>query len=288
MRIRTIKPEFFTHEALFEAELEFRLPLRIAFVGLWCCADREGRFKWEPRRLGVQILPYDQCDFSRVLDALLTRGFIVKYASDLGQFGCIPSFLKHQVINNRERASDLPNSLDCIEIDASTTREPRDDHASKAEGKGRERNMEGNMEGKEPSSADADESDFFSQAEITPKKETVSSEGINFACWFRDTLPEKTNMPDKWEKSFAQTYDDLVRLDGRNDAEIKRVCQWARNDSFWSSNFQSPAKLRKRNKDGIQYYDVFLEKAHQVKRAVQKGTIENIQLKILNGPDKNV
>ena len=87
MRIRTIKPEFFTHEALFEAELEFGLPLRIAFVGLWCCADREGRFKWEPRRLGVQILPYDQCDFSRVLDALLTRGFIVKYACDLGQFG---------------------------------------------------------------------------------------------------------------------------------------------------------------------------------------------------------
>ena len=138
------------------------------------------------------------------------------------------------------------------------------------------------------SSATADESDFFSQAEITPKKESVSPEGTTFAHWFRDTLPEKTNMPDRWEKSFAQTYDDLVRLDGRDGAEIRRVCQWARNDSFWSSNFQSPAKLRKRNKDGIQYYDVFLEKAHQVKRAVQKGTIENIQLKILNGPDKNV
>jgi len=138
------------------------------------------------------------------------------------------------------------------------------------------------------SPATADESDFFSQPEITPKKESVSPEGLTFAHWFRDTLPEKTNMPDRWEKSFAQVYDDLVRLDGRDGAEIRRVCQWARNDSFWSSNFQSPAKLRKRNKDGIQYYDVFLEKAHQVKRAVQKGTIENIQLKILNGPDKNV
>ena len=145
-----------------------------------------------------------------------------------------------------------------------------------------------NNEDEKNSSADADESDFFSQAEITPKKETVSSEGTTFAHWFRDTLPEKTNMPDRWEKSFAQTYDDLVRLDGRNDAEIRRVCQWARTDSFWSSNFQSPAKLRKRNKDGIQYYDVFLEKAYQTKRAVQKGTIENIQLKILNGPHKNV
>ena len=131
------------------------------------------------------------------------------------------------------------------------------------------------------SPATADESDFFSQAEIIPKKETVSSEGITFAHWFRDTLPEKTNMPDRWEKLFAQTYDDLVRLDGRNDAEIRRVCQWARTDSFWASNFQSPAKLRKRNKDGIQYYDVFLEKAYQVKRAVQKGMVENIPIKML-------
>lgn len=131
------------------------------------------------------------------------------------------------------------------------------------------------------SSATADESDFFAQAEITPKKETVSPEGTTFAHWFRDTLPEKTNMPDRWEKSFAQTYDDLVRLDGRNDAEIRRVCQWARTDSFWASNFQSPAKLRKRNKDGIQYYDVFLEKAYQTKRAVQKGMVENIPIKML-------
>ena len=138
-----------------------------------------------------------------------------------------------------------------------------------------------NNEDEKNSSADADESDFFSQSEITPKKETVSSEGTTFAHWFRDTLPEKTNMPDRWEKSFAQTYDDLVRLDGRNPDEIRRVCQWARTDSFWASNFQSPAKLRKRNKDGIQYYDVFLEKAYQTKRTVQKGMVENIPIKML-------
>ena len=134
---------------------------------------------------------------------------------------------------------------------------------------------------KENMSATADESDFFAETEITPKKETASSEGTTFAHWFRDTLPEKTNMPDRWEKSFAQTYDDLVRLDGRNPDEIRRVCQWARTDSFWASNFQSPAKLRKRNKDGIQYYDVFLEKAYQTKRTVQKGMVENIPIKML-------
>jgi hypothetical protein len=146
MRIRTIKPEFFHHEGLFEAEMETKLPLRVAFAGLWCIADREGRFKWEPRRIGVQVLPYDGVDFSRVLDALTTRGFVLKYRVGDACFGWIPSFLKHQVINNRESESVLPDPDGNIEeipanteeSDASATREPREDHACRKEGKGRE------------------------------------------------------------------------------------------------------------------------------------------------------
>lgn len=146
MRIRTIKPEFFHHEGLFEAEAQTNLPLRVAFAGLWCIADREGRFKWEPRRIGVQVLPYDGVDFSRVLDALTTRGFVLRYRVGDACFGWIPSFLKHQVINNRESESVLPDPDGNIEetpanteeSDASATREPREDHACSKEGKGRE------------------------------------------------------------------------------------------------------------------------------------------------------
>jgi len=148
MRIRTIKPEFFHHEGLFEAELETKLPIRVAFAGLWCIADREGRFKWEPRRIGVQVLPYDGVDFSRVLDALATRAFVLKYRVGDACFGWIPSFLKHQVINNRESESVLPDPegnieqtpINTEEIDACPTRAPRDDHAGQGEGKGREGN----------------------------------------------------------------------------------------------------------------------------------------------------
>jgi len=146
MRIRSIKPEFFTHEGLYEAEQESKLPLRVAFIGLWCAADREGRFRWEPRRLGVQILPYDNADFSRVLHALTTRGFVVRYRVGDASFGCIPSFLKHQVINNRESGSSLPEmtaeSVESLTIsrddDASGTREPHEEDACEGEGKGRE------------------------------------------------------------------------------------------------------------------------------------------------------
>lgn len=148
-RIRTIKPEFFRHGGLFDAERETGLPLRVAFAGLWCAADREGRFKWKPRELKLDALPFDEVDFSRVLDALATRGHIVKYASDGQEFGFIPSWHEHQVINNRETGSSLPAPTETsIETTTSTrearvrhasgTDEEREEHAAQGEGKGRE------------------------------------------------------------------------------------------------------------------------------------------------------
>lgn len=158
-RIRTVKPEFFLHEGLFDLEQETGLPIRLAFAGLWCHADREGRFTWRPRTLGAQILPFDDIDFSRVLDALVTRGFLVRYACGRDVYGCIPTFTKHQIVNPRERKSVIPPFdpvLDSSTIndlaptsstrdDASVTREARDDRLCALEGKGRE----GNGKGKE-------------------------------------------------------------------------------------------------------------------------------------------
>lgn len=130
-RIRTIKPEFFRHEELFEAERKAGLPLRLAFAGLWTAADREGRFKWQPRALKLDCLPYDDVDFGAVLDALLEARFIVKYQGDDGsdQYGYIPGWNKHQHINQREAKSTLPDpagARTCVHVTA------------RGEGKGRE------------------------------------------------------------------------------------------------------------------------------------------------------
>lgn len=107
-RIRTIKPKFFRHFELYEAERETALPLRVAFAGLWTAADRDGRFEWRPDELKLDCLPFDPVDFPRVLDALGTRGFIARYTVDGRDYGCIPSWTRHQVINNRESPSELP------------------------------------------------------------------------------------------------------------------------------------------------------------------------------------
>ena len=153
-RIRTVKPELFRHEALFEAELKSGLPLRLAYVGLFTACDREGRFKWKPRALKLDVLPYDDVDFSRVLDALVTHGFIVKYEFDGDEFGCIPSWGSHQIVNNRESVSVLPS----LEESTTCTRDSRVSDAppsplvqDQGEGKGREKERKGR--GKEGESA---------------------------------------------------------------------------------------------------------------------------------------
>lgn len=110
-RIRTVKPELFRHLPLFEAEEKYRLPLRIAFVGLFTCCDRQGRFVWQPRRLKVDILPYDDVNIDDVLNALSESGFIKAYEKDGIVYGCIPTWESHQCPNNKEHDSKLPDIL---------------------------------------------------------------------------------------------------------------------------------------------------------------------------------
>ena len=108
-RIRTIKPEFFSHEALYEVERTSGLPVRLAFAGLWTQADRDGKFQWRPQRLKLAILPYDPVDFDEVLGALVTAGVVVKYEIDGVIYGAIPSWHKHQRPHHKEPPSDIPN-----------------------------------------------------------------------------------------------------------------------------------------------------------------------------------
>lgn len=155
MRIRTYKPEFFTHPLLADLDRNSQLPVRISLMGLWSCSDREGRFKWDARRLGAQILPYEQIDFEVILKILTDNEFIVKYEVDGKMYGFVPSFSRHQVINNREQESSLPpfqqpdlfsTELTRVNTGESTGETTRDDACSgegkeRKEGKGKERRV---------------------------------------------------------------------------------------------------------------------------------------------------
>jgi hypothetical protein len=107
-RARFIKPEFYKHGDLFDAERASGLPLRLAFAGLWTQCDRAGRFVWKPRELKLDVLPYDDVDFADVLDALERHGFLKSYVVDGKRYGVIPSLVDHQPFHKNEPASKLP------------------------------------------------------------------------------------------------------------------------------------------------------------------------------------
>lgn len=169
-RIRTIKPEFFKCYKLYAAEKETGLPLRIAYAGLWTACDKEGRFKWLPEELKLDCLPYDEVDFSRVLDALLTREYIVKYASENNFFGYIPSWKEHQVVNNRESESKLPKPSESNML----TREARVPDATQICLSGKEGERKGKEGEREGENAHAHASEESSQE----KSSGVESENL--------------------------------------------------------------------------------------------------------------
>lgn len=133
-RIRTIKPEFFTSEDVVNLS-----PLaRLFYIGLWCECDREGRLDWKVGTLKMRYLPGDDCSIESIASELVKAGLVAIYEVDGKQYAEIPTFKKHQVINNRESESSRPSRV----VDACTTRESG---RERKEGKG----MEGNGKGKE-------------------------------------------------------------------------------------------------------------------------------------------
>ena len=117
-RIRTVKPELFRHEGLFELEEQTGLPIRLAFIGLFTACDREGRFKWRPRQLKLDVAPYDNIDFEDILNNLLKEGIINKYEVYGEVYGEIPTFKTHQVINQREAKSTSPANCSETHVNA--------------------------------------------------------------------------------------------------------------------------------------------------------------------------
>ena len=149
-RIRTVKPELFKHEELFDAELDSGLPLRLAFIGLFTVADCEGRFKWRPRTLKLEVLPHDTVDFAQVLQALEQSGFIQSYSVDGERYGWIPNFKKHQRLQTKELAAGSELPAPCLQDQHGTNQERTQvrtgTHPEAQEGKGRERKGRGKEE----------------------------------------------------------------------------------------------------------------------------------------------
>jgi uncharacterized phage protein (TIGR02220 family) len=109
-RARNIKPSFFQNEQLGEL-----LPIeRLAFIGMWTISDFKGCIEFRPKRLKVQLLPYDDCDFNEITNNLEKSGLITTYSVSGQRYIKLINFEKHQNPhkNERDAGSDLPDISD--------------------------------------------------------------------------------------------------------------------------------------------------------------------------------
>ncbi len=111
-RIRSIKPDFFLDDEITTLPYQIRL----AFIGLWCHADRDGRLEDKPRHLKAVIFPYDEIDMESTLERLenyvKTEGqpFISRYDVNGRKYIQINNFSKHQRPHHTEQESKIPQN----------------------------------------------------------------------------------------------------------------------------------------------------------------------------------
>ena len=127
MRARNIKPGFWRNEELVEVTPTARL----LFIGLWCMADREGLLEDRPKKIKLEVLPYDDLNIKSLLDDLCKHALIFRYSVNGNRYISIPTFKKHQHPHRNEKLSDIPLPIKADKTDTSekgpTKDIPRDD-----------------------------------------------------------------------------------------------------------------------------------------------------------------
>ena len=211
-RIRTIKPEFFTSESVCAVS-----PLaRLLFVGLWCEADREGRMTWKPRTYKIRYLPVDQADIEELSSELIAEDMIRLYEIEGEVFCFIPGFTRHQVINNRETKSALPEFDENSRVHHASTRVKAE---GRKEGKGKER------KGKERK-----EHKTLVQTPPEPKPDSVLSQVTEIFHFWCDTMKKN-----RAQNKITPKRDKAIRArlkEGYTVEDIKLAITGCSKDAF--------------------------------------------------------
>jgi len=111
------------------------------------------------------------------------------------------------------------------------------------------------------------------------KEKEYSSEIIDFYDGIIDFFPESTRPKNKSDKcKWFETIEILQKTENYSLPEIKKIIQHFRADEFWTGIFLSLPKLLSKNKDGVQYIDVFAEKIKNLKPTleIKKDRMQNI------------
>lgn len=101
MRIRSVKPEFFSHPEVVRVSI----PARLLLISLFTQADDEGRLYDQPRKIGgIAFGEDDDIDAEQLLTELAEQGRIVRYETAGKRAIQVVNFLKHQRVNRASKS----------------------------------------------------------------------------------------------------------------------------------------------------------------------------------------
>lgn len=94
------------------------------------------------------------------------------------------------------------------------------------------------------------------------RKKIYTKETVQIFKLFISTLTEdseKKFVPsgENQKKEWLETIDKCIRIDGYQPWQIADMILKFRSDDFWNTNFYTPMKLRRKNKEGVKYIDYF-------------------------------
>lgn len=201
-RARNIKPGFFKNELLVEQSAFVRL----LFIGLWTLADREGRIEDRPKRIKLELFPYDSDDVGEALTALADNGFISRYTAGGKSVIQILSFSKHQTPHGTEKDSELPDSNGVLTVNT------RDKNGYATGGKRRnnvnseENNVNPPLENVNP-----------------PTNNALNPDSLNPDLLIADSVEQAAVIPIRPEQQQRAIEDESLVLTDLNDADFARA-----------------------------------------------------------------
>src|SRR5688572_17257540 len=94
VRIRTVKPEYWTDERVGECSVSARL----LFIACWNFADDHGGLDRSSKQLKAQAFPYDNIDCEPLVQELLNQRLLIEYEVNGKKYLHISGFQKHQKV----------------------------------------------------------------------------------------------------------------------------------------------------------------------------------------------
>ena len=229
MRIRSIRPEFWSSEDVAEMDWHTRL----VYIGLWSYVDDNGVGRDNERLITAALFPLDADlpESSRrvtgALRHLSSHGQIVRYTSSGKRYLHICKWLTHQRIEKASKGRYPLPTCDDTEITEPSPTSPGTLPEMSPIGEG-EKGRSGEGEKDHHADSDAPRADVLDLCDAL--SEALTHNGV------------KHTIGKRWHTAARLILD----ADGRPFDEVIEVIDYATTDDFWRPNILSMTKLREK------------------------------------------